>query len=204
MEGFIVNDGKKYGKHAILSVSNKVGIEGLASGLVKLGIGILSTGGTAKTLRKAGIEVMDVSEYTGFPEIMDGRVKTLHPKVYGGLLGRIGIPHHDAAMQEHDMVPIDFVIVNLYPFQQTIAKPGCTREEAIEDIDIGGPTMIRAAAKNHERVTVVVDPADYSTFLTALLMTPDKPETSILLRRAFAKKAFDHTSMYDQAIARYL
>ena len=188
--------------HAILSVSDKTGIVEFAHALAELGIGILSTGGTAKALREAGIEVTDVSEYTGFPEMMDGRLKTLHPMVHGGILGRVGTD--DDVMQENGMVRIDFVVVNLYPFAATIAKPGCTDEQAIENIDIGGPTMIRAAAKNHARVTVISDPADYDTVLAELRANPDEPATSFLLRRALAKKVFDYMSRYDRTIADYL
>lgn len=190
--------------YAIVSVSDKTGIVEFARALVELGIGILSTGGTAKALREAGIEVTDVSEYTCFPEMMDGRLKTLHPMVHGGILGRVGVPHHCAAMQKYGMVRIDFVVVNLYPFAATIAKPSCTDERAIEDIDIGGPTMIRAAAKNHDRVTVISDPADYDTVLAELRANPDEPATSFLLRRALAKKVFDYMSRYDRTIADYL
>ena len=185
--------------HALISVSNKIGVVEFAHELVKLNISILSTGGTAKALRDAGVVVKDVSDYTGFPEMMDGRVKTLHPKIYGGILGRIGV--HDAVMEEHGIIPIGLVVVNLYPFKETVARPGCTREEAIENIDIGGPTMIRAAAKNYERVTVVVDPADYEDILDALFHYPAPP---LGMRFTFAQKAFAHTAEYDQAIAEYL
>lgn len=188
--------------YALLSVSDKTDLVPFASNLIAFGIGILSTGGTAKALREAGIEVTDVSEYTGFPEMMDGRLKTLHPMVHGGILGRIGTD--DDVMRENGMVRIDFVVVNLYPFAATIAKPGCTDEQAIENIDIGGPTMIRAAAKNHARVTVIVDPADYANVIAELCANSDNPTTSLSLRRALAKKVYDHTSRYDEMIAHYL
>lgn len=197
--------GKKHGKHAVLSVSNKAGLIPFAQSLIELGFTILSTGGTATVLRDAGLEVTDVSEYTGFPEIMDGRVKTLHPKVYGGILHRSGID--DEVMSEHDMANISIVACNLYPFAATIAKPDCTFAEAIEQIDIGGPSMVRAAAKNHDDVgggvTVVTDPADYDAVLTGLRNNPDNPSTSPELRHEFARKAFHHTAAYDAMIAKY-
>ena len=146
-------------RRALLSVSDKTGIVELAQGLASRGVEILSTGGTFKLLKDSGIKAKEVSEHTGFPEIMDGRVKTLHPKIHGGILGRRG--QDDAVMAQHGIAPIDLVIINLYPFEQTVAKPGCTREDAIENIDIGGPAMLRASAKNHAWVTVVVEPADY-------------------------------------------
>lgn len=155
-------------RHALMSVSDKSGVVDMAKGLSGFGATILSTGGTAKALRDAGLTVMDVSSYTGSPEILDGRVKTLHPKIHGGLLGRRNVDSHVAQMQEQGIDPIDVVVVNLYPFESTIAKPGCTFEEAIENIDIGGPSMLRSAAKNHEDVLVVVDPLDYSRVLDAL------------------------------------
>ena len=151
---------------ALLSVSDKTGIVELARELAALGVALLSTGGTAKALREAGIDVTDVSDVTGFPEIMDGRVKTLHPKIHGGLLGRRGVD--DAVMAQHGIAPIDLLVVNLYPFAQTVANPGCTYDDAVENIDIGGPAMLRAAAKNHARTSVVVDPADYAALLGAL------------------------------------
>ncbi len=188
-------------KYALISVADKTGIIPLTQGLIALGISILSTGGTATVLRDAGLEVTDVSEYTGFPEMMDGRVKTLHPLVYGGILGRRGID--DAIMKEYHMADIILVVVNLYPFAATIAKPGCTFAEAIEQIDIGGPAMVRAAGKGHEHVTVVADPADYDAVLTGLRANPDDPSTSPELRRALAGKAFLHTARYDTTIAKY-
>ena len=144
---------------ALISVSDKTGIVELAQNLNNIGVELLSTGGTAKLIAEQGIAVTEISTHTGFPEMMAGRVKTLHPKVHGGILGRRGID--DAVMQEHDIDPIDLVVINLYPFQQTVANPDCSLEDAIENIDIGGPAMVRAAAKNHASVTVVVDPEDY-------------------------------------------
>jgi phosphoribosylaminoimidazolecarboxamide formyltransferase / IMP cyclohydrolase len=186
-------------RRALLSVSDKAGIIELARALADAGVEILSTGGTAALVREAGIPVLDVSSVTGFPEIMDGRVKTLHPRIHGGLLGRRG--QDDAVMAEHGIAPIDLLVVNLYPFVQTISQPGCTREDAIENIDIGGPAMLRAAAKNHAHVTVVVDPGDYEHVLGAVAAgrVPDEPQ-----RARLAAKAFAHTAAYDAAIARYL
>jgi len=189
---------KKVAPFALLSVSDKTGIVELASELVELRIRIFSTGGTSRTLRDAKLPVTEVSQYTGFPEIMDGRVKTLHPKIYGGILGRERID--DDAMQEYGIIPIGLVVVNLYPFEDTIAKPECTDEEAIENIDIGGPSMLRAAAKNHKRVMAVVDPEDYGNVLRDLQAERPDPD----LRRALAKKVFVHTARYDRAIADYL
>lgn len=185
---------------ALVSVSDKTGIERMAKGLVGLGAEILSTGGTAKMLLDAGIEVMEVAQYTGFPEILQGRVKTLHPKVHGGLLGRRSVDSHVKQMKEQGIDPIDVVVVNLYPFESTIAKPGCTFEEAIENIDIGGPSMLRSAAKNHEDVLVVVDPEDYQRVLEAL----QAGTVSLSLRRELAQKVFSHTARYDGLIAQYL
>jgi phosphoribosylaminoimidazolecarboxamide formyltransferase/IMP cyclohydrolase len=189
----------KLGK-ALISVSDKTGVEKMAKGLAALGADILSTGGTASMLRDAGVAVTEVAEYTGFPEIMNGRVKTLHPKIHGGLLGRRSVDSHVRQMQEQGIEPIDVVIVNLYPFESTIAKPGGTFEEAIENIDIGGPSMLRSAAKNHEDVLVVVDPQDYERVLEAL----QSGTVSLGLRRELAKKVFDHTARYDSLIANYL
>ena len=185
-------------QRALLSVSDKTGIVELARELAALGITLLSTGGTAKALREAGIDVTDVSDVTGFPEIMDGRVKTLHPKIHGGLLGRRGVD--DAVMAQHGIAPIDLLVVNLYPFAQTVAKPGCTYDDAVENIDIGGPAMLRAAAKNHARTSVVVDPADYAALLAAL----KAGGTDAAQRRAFAAKAYAHTAAYDGQIAQWL
>jgi phosphoribosylaminoimidazolecarboxamide formyltransferase / IMP cyclohydrolase len=185
---------------ALLSVSDKTGIAEFAAALARLGIDLISTGGTAAALRKSGLSVRDVSEITGFPEIMDGRVKTLHPKVHGGLLGRRDV---DAAvMAEHGIEGIELVVVNLYPFEATVARPGCSRADAIENIDIGGPAMIRAAAKNHDFVGVVVDPADYGAVLDELAR-PDRA-LSETLRRRLARKAFAHTASYDATIANHL
>lgn len=153
-------------KRALISVSDKTGVAEFARQLQSMGVEMLSTGGTAKLLADAGIPVIEVSDYTGFPEMMDGRVKTLHPKVHGGILGRRGID--DGVMREHAIPCIDLVVVNLYPFEQAVAKPGCDLPTAIENIDIGGPTMLRAAAKNHAAVTVVVDAADYATVLAEM------------------------------------
>ena len=185
-------------RRALLSVSDKTGITDLGAALARQGIEILSTGGTAKALRAADVPVTDVSELTGFPEIMNGRVKTLHPKVHGGILGRRGTD--DAVMAEHGIAPIDLVVLNLYPFEQTIAQAGVTDADAIENIDIGGPAMLRAAAKNHADVAVVVDPADYPDLLEAL----GSGGTSAGFRRALATKAFALTARYDGAIAGYL
>ena len=188
-------------KQALLSVSDKTGIVDFARELVAAGYHILSTGGTAKLLAKEGIEVQDVADYTGFPEMLDGRVKTLNPKILAGILARRPDPAHMAALAEHDIDPIDIVVVNLYPFEQTIAKPDCTFEDAIENIDIGGPTMIRAAAKNHESVAVVVDPADYGRVAEELRSTG---AVSAETRFAHAKKVFAHTARYDAMITNYL
>jgi phosphoribosylaminoimidazolecarboxamide formyltransferase/IMP cyclohydrolase len=184
-------------RRALLSVSNKDGLVEFARALERLSFEIISTGGSARALRDAGIDVTDVASVTGFPEIMDGRVKTLHPAVHGGLLARRGID--DDVMAEHGIGWIDLLAVNLYPFQATIARPDCTLAEAIENIDIGGPAMLRAAAKNHERLTVVVDPADYDAVIAAI-ESGDDPE----LRHRLAAKVFAHTASYDAEIARYL
>src|SRR5450432_2683208 len=187
-------------RRALLSVSDKTGLIDLARGLDALGVVLISTGGTARALREAGIGVSDVGEVTGFPEIMDGRVKTLHPKIHGGLLGRRGTD--EAVMAEHGIAPIDLLVVNLYPFAATVAKPGCTYEEAVENIDIGGPAMLRAAAKNHESVLVVVDPEDYAVVLRELA---DQGGGSQFATRArLAAKAFAHTAAYDTMVAGYL
>ena len=150
---------------ALLSVSDKTGLVDFARGLAALRVKLLSTGGTAKALVDAGLPVTEIAVYTGFPEMLDGRVKTLHPKVHGGILARRDLPAHAAALGRHDIPTIDLVVVNLYPFRETVAKPGCTLEDAIENIDIGGPAMVRSAAKNHAHVGVVVDPADYPALL---------------------------------------
>lgn len=185
---------------ALISVSDKTGVVEMAKGLAALGAEVLSTGGTAKALRDAGVAVTDVAAYTGSPEILDGRVKTLHPKIHGGLLGRRGVPDHVKQMQQHGIGNIDVVVVNLYPFEATIAKPNCPFEEAIENIDIGGPSMLRSAAKNHEDVLVVVDPTDYTRVLDAVKAGSVTPA----LRRELAMKVFQHTARYDSLIAGYL
>ena len=187
-------------RRALLSVSDKTGIVDFARELSRRGIEILSTGGTAKLLDECGIAVTEVSTHTGFPEIMAGRVKTLHPKIHGGLLGRRG--EDDAVMGEHGIVPIDLLAVNLYPFEQTIAKPGCTLEDAIENIDIGGPAMLRAAAKNHADVTLVVEPGDYDRVLKEMDMNGNA--TSDALRFNLAAKGYAHTARYDGMIASFL
>ncbi|MEE8220663.1 MAG: bifunctional phosphoribosylaminoimidazolecarboxamide formyltransferase/IMP cyclohydrolase [Woeseiaceae bacterium] len=185
-------------RRALISVSDKRDLIPFVSGLADLGIEILSTGGTCRQLNEAGIEAIEVSAKTGFPEIMDGRVKTLHPVIHGGLLGRRG--KDEAVMTEHGIEPIDLLAVNLYPFEATVADPDATLEDAIENIDIGGPAMIRAGAKNHDGVAVVVDPDDYDEVLQALRNNKMLPE----YRRRLAAKAYAHTSSYDTAIAKYL
>jgi phosphoribosylaminoimidazolecarboxamide formyltransferase/IMP cyclohydrolase len=187
-------------ERALISVSDKSGIVEFANQLQDFGVEILSTGGTARTLLESGIEVVEVSDYTGFPEMMDGRVKTLHPKVHGGLLGRRGID--DEVMSEHNIPPIDMVVVNLYPFEQTVANPDCDLPTAIENIDIGGPTMLRAAAKNHAAVAVVVDVNDYERVLGE--MDANGGAISDATRFDLAVKTFEHTARYDGAIANYL
>ncbi|HXH65413.1 MAG TPA: bifunctional phosphoribosylaminoimidazolecarboxamide formyltransferase/IMP cyclohydrolase [Mariprofundaceae bacterium] len=186
-------------KRALISVSDKTGVVDFARGLGAMGIEILSTGGTASLLREAGIACRDVSDYTGFPEMMDGRVKTLHPKVHGGILSRRDNPHDLSAMADHAIKPIDLVCVNLYPFREVVAKDGCTVDDAIENIDIGGPSMVRSAAKNHKFVTVVVDPSDYEMVLKSI----QSRRLDLGKRRALAVKAFAHTAAYDGAIANH-
>ena len=185
-------------RRALVSVSDKRNLIDFARGLAALGVEILSTGGTCRQLQEAGIEAIEVSSRTGFPEIMDGRVKTLHPVIHGGLLGRRGID--EDVMRAHDIEPIDLLAVNLYPFEQTISREGATLDDAIENIDIGGPAMIRAASKNHDGVAVVVDPNDYE----AILDTLRSGDMSIEYRRGLAAKAYAHTASYDTAITRYL
>ncbi|MBE0510203.1 MAG: bifunctional phosphoribosylaminoimidazolecarboxamide formyltransferase/IMP cyclohydrolase [Chromatiales bacterium] len=187
-------------KRALLSVSDKSGIVEFAQSLHQLGVEILSTGGTAKLLADKGLPVIEVSDYTGFPEMMDGRVKTLHPKIHGGILGRRGID--DAVMTEHQIGGIDLVAVNLYPFEQTVARPDCSLEDAIENIDIGGPTMIRAAAKNHRDVTIIVDTGDYDRVLDE--MRANQGATTLATRFDLAVKTYEHTARYDGMIANYL
>jgi phosphoribosylaminoimidazolecarboxamide formyltransferase / IMP cyclohydrolase len=183
---------------ALLSVSDKTGLIELARGLASLGVALISTGGTAVALREAGLSVTDVSTVTGFPEIMGGRVKTLHPKIHGGLLGRLGVD--EAVMAEHDIARIDLLVVNLYPFAETIAKPGVSLADAIENIDIGGPAMLRAAAKNHERVLVLTEFVDYVSALAAL----KSGANTQALRRSYAAKAYAHTAQYDARVASFL
>ena len=185
-------------QRAVLSVSDKTGLVPLAQTLAAAGVELLSTGGTAKALRDAGLTVKDISEHTGFPEMLDGRVKTLHPKVHGGLLFVRDNPAHEAAAKAHGIPPIDLVVVNLYPFEQTVAKPGVSLHDAIENIDIGGPSMLRSAAKNHDSVTVVVDPEDYATVAEQIKTSG---ETTLDLRRQLAAKVFARTATYDAAIA---
>lgn len=189
-------------KRALLSVTNKSGLVDFAKGLSDLGITLLSTGGTAQALRQAGLTVIDVAQVTGFPEMLDGRVKTLHPKIHGGILARRDLPEHIKQMTEHGIEGIDLVCVNLYMFNETVQKPGCTLEEAVENIDIGGPCMIRAAAKNHAHVTVVTDPDDYPVLLS--IMQQNDGRLPLVTRRQMAAKAFRLTHLYDNAIAEYL
>ncbi|MEE4659870.1 MAG: bifunctional phosphoribosylaminoimidazolecarboxamide formyltransferase/IMP cyclohydrolase [Halieaceae bacterium] len=187
-------------RRALISVSDKTGIEDFARKLAAQGVELLSTGGTFRLLREKGIEVREISDYTGFPEMMDGRVKTLHPRVHGGILGRRGVD--DEIMAKHDIAPIDMVVVNLYPFEATVAKPDCSLDDAIENIDIGGPTMVRAAAKNHAHVSIVVNTGDYPCILEEL-----RKQQGCLSRKtrfALAVQAFEHTAAYDGAIANYL
>ena len=187
-------------KRALLSVSNKNSLAPFAAALSQLGYEILSTGGTARSLREAGVPVTDVSSVTGFPEMMDGRVKTLHPAIHGGLLARRDLPQHMDAIAGQNIAPIDLVCVNLYPFEETVAKPGVELAEAVENIDIGGPSMVRSAAKNYASVTIVVDPADYESVLDELR----SGDTTLETRKKLATKAFAHTSAYDAAITTYL
>jgi phosphoribosylaminoimidazolecarboxamide formyltransferase / IMP cyclohydrolase len=188
-------------QRALVSVSDKAGLIPFAQILAQAGIEIISTGGTAKTLREAGLTVKDISEHTGFPEMLDGRVKTLHPKVHGGLLFVRGNEAHEAAAKEHGITPIDLVVVNLYPFEQTVVRPDVKLHDAIENIDIGGPSMLRSAAKNHDSVTVVVDPADYTEVAKQI---SDDGNTTLEMRRKLAAKVFARTAAYDGAIARHL
>lgn len=189
-------------ERAIVSVTDKTGIVDFAKELSKLGVEILSTGGTARALREGGILVTDISDYTGFPEMMDGRVKTLHPKVHGGLLGLRDNPEHVGMMAQHGIKTIDMVVVNLYQFEKTVAKDGVTLDEAIENIDIGGPSMLRSSAKNFKYVTVVVDPSDYEVVLKE--METSGGETTLETRFRLAKKVFRLTHLYDGAISQYL
>ena len=189
-------------KQALISVSDKTGILEFARELSARGVKLLSTGGTAKMLAENGLAVTEVADYTGFPEMLDGRVKTLHPKVHGGILARRDFPEHIAALEQHGIPMIDMVVVNLYPFQQTVAKTECSLEDAIENIDIGGPTMLRSSAKNHKDVVVIVDPSDYQIVLNE--MSSNQNEVSYDTKFTLAKKVFAHTAQYDGAITNYL
>ncbi|TJZ78982.1 bifunctional phosphoribosylaminoimidazolecarboxamide formyltransferase/IMP cyclohydrolase [Chitiniphilus eburneus] len=189
-------------QRALISVSDKTGVLDFARALAAQGVEILSTGGTAKLLADSGVAVIEVGDYTGFPEMLDGRVKTLHPKIHGGILGRRDLEAHVATMAEHGIGNIDLVCVNLYPFEATIAKPDCTFEDAIENIDIGGPAMVRSAAKNHAHVAIVTDAADYATLVDE--MKANGGALSLATRKNLAKKAFSHTAAYDGAISNYL
>jgi phosphoribosylaminoimidazolecarboxamide formyltransferase/IMP cyclohydrolase len=193
---------KRQISRALISVSDKRGIVDLGRDLKAMEVDILSTGGTARALKEAGIPVTEVSAYTGFPEMMDGRIKTLHPKIHGALLGNRDEEQHVSQMKEHGIEPIDLVVVNLYPFEQTVAKPDCSLAEAIENIDIGGPTMLRSAAKNFKDVAVVTDPGDYEEVIGEL--KDSEGCLSWETRFRLAKKVFQLTSQYDKAIAEYL
>src|SRR5580765_7754567 len=188
-------------QRALISVFDKTGLVPFAQTLARAGVEIISTGGTAKALREAGLKVTDLSAYTGYPEMLDGRVKTLHPKIHGGLLFVRENSAHREAVKQHGIEPIDLVVVNLYPFEQTIARPNVTLEEAIENIDIGGPSMLRSAAKNHDAVTVIVDPQDYEAVGTQIRTTGS---TTLELRRQLAAKVYARTAAYDAAIGKYL
>ena len=189
-------------KTALISVSDKRGLVEFARGLAGFGVALLSTGGTARLLGEHGIKVTEVSAHTGFPEMLDGRVKTLHPKVHGGILARRDVPSHVSALDAAGIAPIDLVVVNLYPFSETVARPGCTLEEAIENIDIGGPAMVRSAAKNHQHVAVVTDPGDYAEILRE--MQEASGAIGLPTRFKLARKAFSHTAAYDASISNYL
>lgn len=188
-------------KQALISVSDKTGVLELARALSTMGVNILSTGGTAKLLADNGVKVTEVADYTGFPEMLDGRVKTLHPKVHGGILARRDFPEHVAALQQHNIPTIDMVVVNLYPFQKTVAQEHCALEDAIENIDIGGPAMLRSSAKNHKDVIVLCDPADYAGVLAEL--QAGQGEVAYATKFMLAKKVFAHTAQYDGAITNY-
>ena len=185
---------------ALVSVSDKAGLASFVRGLTELGFEILSTGGTRKFLEQAGIPVIDVTSYTGFPEIMDGRVKTLHPKVHGAILGRPTLASDAVAIEAHGIIPFQLVVVNLYPFQQTVAKPDVTFDDAIENIDIGGPSMVRSAAKNHAHVAIVTQPSQYSDVLNRL----QQNSLDEAFRRKLAAAAFEMTATYDRAISNYM
>lgn len=188
-------------ERALISLTDKSGIEGFARELADLGIEILSTGGTAKKMREAGIAVMDVSEFTGFPEMLDGRVKTLHPKVHGGILNQRANEKHRLQCAEHGLKNIDLIAVNLYAFEKTVADPNCSLTDAIENIDIGGPTMLRSSAKNFHDVTVIVDPADYPQVLSEIKTTGN---TTLKTRFKLARKVFALTAQYDTVISAWL
>ncbi len=189
-------------ERAIISVTDKRGIVDFAKSLARFGIQILSTGGTARALRDGGVHVLDISYYTGFPEMLDGRVKTLHPKVHGGILGMRDNPDHVEMMEKYNIEKIDLVAVNLYRFEETVAKDDVTLEDAIENIDIGGPAMLRSSAKNYRDVTVIVDPSDYAVVIKE--MEESGGSTTLETRFRLAKKVFQTTSQFDGAISRYL
>jgi phosphoribosylaminoimidazolecarboxamide formyltransferase/IMP cyclohydrolase len=189
-------------ERVLISVSDKTGIVDFARQLAEFNVEFLSTGGTSKILREAGLKVRDVSDYTGFPEMLDGRVKTLHPKVHGGLLGLRNNPEHVRVMKEHGIQNIDMLVINLYPFKETIAKPGVTFEEAIENIDIGGPAMLRAASKNFESVSVLIDPTDYPQVISEMKQGGGSVSKNTNLR--LAAKVYRATSEYDKMITDYL
>ena len=188
-------------KQALISCSDKSGVVEFAKALTELGYHILSTGGTAKLIAQAGIPVQEVADYTGFPEMLDGRVKTLNPKIHAGILARRPVAEHMEALKQFEIDPIDIVAVNLYPFEQAIANPNCTFENAIENIDIGGPAMVRAAAKNFRDVIIITNPARYSSLIAMLQQHGD---ADMKTRKTLAKEAFTHTSEYDAAISAYL
>jgi phosphoribosylaminoimidazolecarboxamide formyltransferase / IMP cyclohydrolase len=189
-------------QRALISVTDKSGIGELGKALAEFGVEILSTGGTAKALAQGGVRIQEVAEFTGFPEMLDGRVKTLHPKIHGGILAIRSRPEHVQSMNQHGILPIDMVVVNLYAFEKTVAKPGCTLADAVENIDIGGPTLLRAAAKNYPFVTVITDPADYAAVLDEMKRSAGAVSEATNFR--LAKKVFKLTHEYDGAITRYL
>lgn len=189
-------------KTALLSVSDKTDLIPFARRLEELGVRLISTGGTKKALAEAGLEVVGIEDVTGFPEMMDGRVKTLHPKVHGGLLALRDKPDHAASLKEHDITPIDLVVVNLYPFEQTVADPEVSTPDAIEQIDIGGPSMVRSAAKNHRYVTIVTDPKQYD--LVSNSLEQNDGSTTLALRQHLAAAAFTRTAEYDTTISKWL
>jgi phosphoribosylaminoimidazolecarboxamide formyltransferase/IMP cyclohydrolase len=189
-------------ERALISVTDKTGVQSFAKTLSEFGVQILSTGGTAKSLAADGVPIQEVGDFTGFPEMLDGRVKTLHPKIHGGILGIRSRPEHVAAMRQHGISPIDMVVVNLYAFEKTIERSDCTLAEAIENIDIGGPTLLRAAAKNYPFVTVITDPADYDPVIAEMRQSGGAVSEATNFR--LARKVFQLTSAYDTAITRYL